>query len=165
MDASIELPPATDEVMALIRGELSSRRRWFYRGVLLAASIGVAVIVSLWTTEPGPLPLRLHVAFAGLSLIGVSWIGVLSWILWRRYCPTALDRIATGWVATGACALFLIVAVSIAMSRNRVGEAMWIGVAGVFFLTLAVTMLWRAYAQRARLRAKLAELERSSAGV
>jgi hypothetical protein len=159
MNADIQLPPATDQVMALIRGELSSGRRWFYRGVLLAASMGVAVIVSLWTTEPRPLPLRLHVAFAALSLIGLSWVGVLSWILSRRYCPTALDRIATGWVATGACTLFLIVAVGIAASRNRVGEALWIAVVGVFLLCVAAGILWRAYAERSRLRAMLAELQ------
>ena len=105
MNTYIETPPSTENVLALVRGELSARRRWFYRGVLLAASIGVAVIVSLWTTEPRPLPVRLHVAFAGLSVIGVSWIGVLSWILSRRYCPTAIDRIATAWVATGACSI------------------------------------------------------------
>lgn len=159
MNTFIDSPPATDEVMARVRGELSTRRRWFYRGVLVAASIGVAVVVSLWTTEPRPLPLRLHLAFAGLTLIGASWVGVLSWILSRRYCPTALDRIATGWVATGACTLFLLMAVGIAWSRDRVGEVAWVVIGGVFFLSVAAVMLCRAYAERRRLRMRLAELE------
>ena len=160
MNTYIETPPSTDPVMALVRGELSARRRWFYRGVLLAASVGVAVIVSLWTTEPRPLPVRLHVAFAGLAMIGVSWIGVLTWILLRRDCPTALDRIATGWVATGGWTWFIVMSMAIAVSRGRVGEVMWSGVVGVCLLVLALVMLWRAYAERARLRARLVELER-----
>ncbi len=122
----------------------------------------MAVILSLWTTEPRPLPPRLHLAFAGLTLIGVSWIGVLTWILTRRYCPTALDRIATGWVAAGACSLFLVMAVGIALTRDRVGEVMWVAIVGVLSLAVAVGMLWRAYAERARLRARLAELECNS---
>jgi hypothetical protein len=160
MNASIELPPATDKVMALIRGELSSARRWFYRGVLVAASIGLAVIVSLWTTEPRPLPLRLHMAFAGLTLVGASWLGVITWILSRRHCPTALDRIATGWVATGACMLFLVMGVAIASMRGQAGGVVAIGLTGILLLSVAVAMLWRAYAERSRLRFRLAELER-----
>jgi hypothetical protein len=162
MNVQIPSPPSTDQVMALIRGELSSPRRWFYRCVLLAASIGVAVILSLWITEPRQLPLRLHVAFAGLSAIGMSWIGVLTWILWRRRCPTALDRIATGWVATGACVLFLFIAVPIAVMRDRAGGVVCLILVGMFFLSIAVSMLWSAYSQRNYLRAKLAELERDN---
>jgi hypothetical protein len=157
MNAFTELPPSTEQVLALVRGELSSGRRWFYRGVLVAASTGLAVILSLWTTEPRPLPLRLQVAFAGLSLIGASWVCVLSWILSRRYCPTALDRIATGWVATGACTLFLVMAVGIADMRNRVGEAKWAAILGLFMLSIAVGILGRAYRERSRLRKRLAE--------
>ena len=160
MNAQQHTPPATDEVMALVRGELTTGRRWFYRAVLVAASVGVAVIVSLWATEPRPLPVRLHVAFGGLTLIGVSWIGMLTWILMRRYCPTALDRIATGWVATMACGLFLVVGVVIALVRNRNGEVVPVAVVGVVLLVFALAMLWRAYAERDRLRKRLAELER-----
>lgn len=158
MNVEISSPPTTDKVMALVRGELTSPRRWFYRGVLLAASVGVGVIVSLWATEPRELPLRLHVAFGALTAIGMSWIAVTTWILWRQRCPTALDRIATAWVATGACMLFLCVAVPIAVSRGRVGAAYWIGAFGVFMLCVAVAMLVSAYSLRRRLRAELAEL-------
>jgi hypothetical protein len=158
MNANSALPPATDRVMAMIRGELSASRRWFYRGVLLAASVGVAAILSLWTTEPGPLPLRLHIAFGALSAIGLSWIGVLTWILWRRRCPTALDRIATGWVATGACTLFLAVALPVAVVRGDAGTAACLGAFGLGMWGIAVTMLRSAYALRAQLRAKLMAL-------
>jgi hypothetical protein len=162
MNALISPPPAIEQVMTLVRGELSSRRRWFYRGVLLMASVMVAIILSLWATEPRELPLRLHVAFGAMTVIGISWIGVMIWILWRERCPTALDRIATGWVATGACGLFLCVTVGIAIARERTGGVFWIAVAGVFFLLLAVGMLRNAYSLRRRLLAKLAELEGGS---
>ena len=161
MNSSVSYPPSTEDVMAMIQGELTSPRRWFYRGVLLAASAGVAIILSLWTTEPRQLPIRLHVAFGGLTVIGMSWIGLMTWILWRRHCPTALDRIATGWVAIGACSLFLFTAVPIAILRDRVGGAMWIALLGTFLLSIAVVVLWRAYSLRAFLLAKMRELEQS----
>jgi hypothetical protein len=162
MNALTSPPPAIDQVMTLVRGELSSRRRWFYRGVLLMASVLVAVILSLWATEPRQLPLRLHVAFGAMTVIGISWIGVMTWILWRKRCPTAFDRIATGWVATGACGLFLCVALGIAIARELRGGVLWIAVVGVFLLILAVGMLRHAYALRRRLLAKVAELEGGS---
>lgn len=84
-----------DAAHLLVRGELSSGKRWFYRMILLATSILLAVVLSLWATEPGPLPDRLHFAFGVMTLIACGWIGVLSWILSRRLCPTAVDRIAT----------------------------------------------------------------------
>ena len=161
MSMYLSSPPSTKDVMAMIQGGLSSPRRWFYRGVLLAASVGVAIILSLWTTEPRQLPLRLHAAFAGLTVVGISWIGVTTWILWRRRCPTALDRIATGWVATGACCLFLVIAVPIAVLRKRAGGAMWISLLGIFLLSIAIGLLWKAYSLRAYLRAKKAELEQA----
>ncbi len=162
MNALTSPPPAIDQVMMLVRGELSSRRRWFYRGILLAASVMAAVILSLWTTEPRELPLRLHVAFGAMTAVGISWIGVMTWILWRKRCPTALDRIATAWVATGACGVFLSVGAGIAIARERTGGVFWIAVVGVFLLIFAVGMLRNAYTLRRRLLAKLAELEGGS---
>lgn len=154
--------PSADRVMAMIRGELTSARRWFYRGILLVAAIGLGAILSLWTTEPRELPMRLHVAFGALSVINAAWIGVTVWILSRRRCPTALDRIATAWVATGACLLFLAVILGVAISRDRVGEVRWAALFGVLLLNGAIVMLWRAYAQRKELQRKLAELEHAT---
>jgi uncharacterized membrane protein len=154
--------PSTDPAMAMIRGELTSARRWFYRGVLFVATVGLGGILSLWTTEPRELPMRLHVAFGALSVINAAWIGVMSWILIRKLCPSALDRIATAWVATGACVLFICVAVGIAVARQRVGEVWWAVLLGVLLLNGAIVMLCRAYAQRKELRRKLVELEQAT---
>jgi hypothetical protein len=155
-------PPSPDRALAVIRGELSSPRRWFYRAILLAASVMTAAIVSLWATEPGPLPMRLHLAFAAMTAIGGGWIAVLIWVLTRRNCPTAIDRLATSWMATVACALFLAVAIPIALSRDRADHAaLYLGGVGMLLLGVAVLNLRGAYSLRARLRGQLAELSRT----
>jgi hypothetical protein len=146
----------------MIRGDLSSPRRWFYRAVLLAASVMTAAIVSLWATQPRPLLMRLHVAFAAMPAIGAGWIAILIWILTRRNCPTAIDRLATSWMATAACTLFLAVSIPIALSRGRADHAaLWLGVAGVLFLSVAMFNLLGAYALRRKLRAPLEDLSRA----
>lgn len=156
-------PPPPDQVLALIRGELSSPRRWFYRAILLGAAIMTAAIVSLWATEPRPLPTRLHVAFAAMTAIGAGWIAVLTWILTRRNCPTALDRLATSWMATIACALFIAVAIPIALSRARADHAaLYLGAVGLVLLAAAALNLRLAYSHGAKLRAQLAKLSRTA---
>ena len=156
-------PPPSDRVLAMIRGELAPARRWLYRATLLAASVVTAAIVSLWTTEPRSLPLRLHVAFAALTAVGAGWIAVLTWILTRRNCPTALDRLATSWMATVACVLFLAVSIPVALSRGRTGHAaLWLGAVGVLFLCVAAFNLWGAYTLRAKLRSQLAVLKQAA---
>jgi hypothetical protein len=149
------VPPPTEQVLALIRGELSSPRRWLYRLILTTTSIVVAAILSLWLTEPGPLPIRLHVAFAAMTAIGFGWIGVLTWILTRRNCPSVQDRVATGWMATVACSLFLAVSVPISLIRGHTLAAFWLGVTGLALLGVALLLLRGAYSLRARLRSQL----------
>jgi hypothetical protein len=159
MTLSDFLMPSTEQALALVRGELSSGRRWAYRLTLLAASVVVAAILSLWTTEPGPLPLRLHVAFAALTCIGSGWIVVMTWILTRRNCPTALDRLATAWMATIACSLSLAVSLPIALLRGNTPAALSLGLIGLTLLGAALVLLQGVYRLRAQLRTKLAELE------
>jgi hypothetical protein len=159
MNLKDSVSPSTDHILALVHGELSSGRRWTYRLILLAASISVAGIISLWSTEPGPLPLRLHVAFAALTCIGSGWICVLTWILMRRNCPTALDRLATAWMATIASAMFLMMSVPIALMRGGPQAALCLGVFGIMLLSVALFLLRGAYQLRAQLRAKRMQLE------
>ena len=147
------------DVLVMINGELSSRSRWFYRVTLVAAGIGLAALLSLWLTEPGPLPLRLHVAFAALAAILSGWCGVFTWILLRRNCPTENDRIASSWMAVAACSLFLIVSVSIAMTRGGFLAALTVGGVGIASLIAAAVLLRSSYHRRARLKNKLGELE------
>ena len=151
--------PSTAPIHAIVRGELSPARRWGYRVMLVVVSIMLALLMTLWLTEPGPLPGRLHVAFAALSSIALGWIGVLVWILTRRSCPTAIDRLATNWMATLACCVFLAVSLSIATHRGDT-QAIWgLGVTGLGLLSVALFLLRRSFALRARLQEKLAQLE------
>ena len=154
--------PSTEPILAIVRGELSPTRRWVYRVMLLMVSVLLALLVALWVTEPGPLPRRLHISFAGMSSIAVGWVAVLAWILTRRSCPTAIDRLATNWMATLACCAFLAISVPIALFRGQTQAALGLGVTGVGMLALALFLLRGTYALRARLRTKLTELEAAS---
>lgn len=127
--------------------------------ILLLASVVVAVLLSLWVTEPKPLPTRLHVAFGAMACIGLGWIGVLTWILTRRNCPTVLDRLATAWMATAACSESLVVSMSIALVRNDIKAAIAAGRTGVVLLSSVLLLLSKAYSLRATLRARLKELQ------
>lgn len=148
-----------DAAHLLVRGALSSGKRWIYRMILLAASIALAVVLSLWATEPGPLPDRLHIAFGAMTLIACGWIGVLSWILSRHLCPTAIDRIATAWMATLACGLFLAVALLISLQRDQLAVAAGLSLVGFTMLGISLALLRSAYARRTELRNRLAELD------
>jgi|GEM_PF-3459182 len=161
MNLNDSISPSTERALAIVRGELSSGRRWAYRLILLGASACVALILSLWTTEPGPLPLRLHIAFAALTCIGSGWICVLMWILTRRNCPTALDRLATAWMATIACSLSLAISVPIALLRGNMQAALYLGVIGFALLCVALFLLRAVYRFRAKLKTKLSGLESS----
>ena len=162
MNLNDSIPSSTERALAIVRGELSSGWRWAYRLILLAASVCVAAILSLWTTEPGPLPLRLHVAFATLICIGSGWICVLTWILTRRNCPTALDRLATAWMATIACSSSLAISVPIALLRGNMQAALYLGVIGFALLCVALSLLRGVYRFRAKLKSKLSGFEAST---
>lgn len=149
---------APEATLALVRGELSAARRWGYRLVFAVAATMVAALASLWATEPGPLPMRLHVAFAVMIAIGLGWVSVSGWILLRHRCPTALDRIASCWMATIACAISLVVSVAIALFRGQHLAALTLAILGISLEVVAVVLLRNAYAFREHLRSRLAEI-------
>jgi len=156
---SSETEPSIEPILALVHGELSPIRRWCYRLILLLAAVVVAAIATLWMTEPRPLPTRLHVAFGAMTGIGIGWIAVLTWILTQRNCPTAVDRLATAWMATAACSVSLVISLSIALIRPNIETAVAAGVTGLVLLGLALLFLGRAYSIRSKLKAKLKELQ------
>jgi O-antigen/teichoic acid export membrane protein len=155
-------PPSTEPVLEMVRGELSSNRRWFYRLLLLVISVVLALLLSLWTTEPGPLPFRTHVAFGAATCINLGWVSVLVWILTRQNCPTVLARLATAWTATIACCVFLVVLVTITLVRGDLQAALGVLLTGFVFLCVAISSLRGAYSLREKLRRKLAQLEEAS---
>jgi hypothetical protein len=87
---------STDEVLAVLDRELSRSDRFRYLTVGLASLAVTAVTGSLWATEPS-LPLRTHLAFAGIVVIGTAWMAVAAFVLTRRRPLYAMDRVlATG---------------------------------------------------------------------
>lgn len=59
-----------------------------------------AVTGSLWATEAS-LPLRTHIAFAGIVVIGAAWMGVAVYVLTRRRPLYAADRVLATGLAPG----------------------------------------------------------------
>lgn len=146
-----------EQALALVRGELSPFRRRLYGGVLLVTSLWTAALASLWLTEPQPLPMRLHVAFGAMIAVGSGWTAVLVWILVRRRCPTALDRLATAWMATIACVVSLVLSVGIALLRGNLAAIAGVLVTGLVLLAGALLLLRSALRLRRKLVAQLHE--------
>lgn len=160
--SEIRNTPPVDLSLSVVQGEMSTRKRWRYRVLLVVAGAMIAAVVSLWVTEPEPLPTRLHVAFAAMTAVGVGWILVLTWLLVRRHGSTAVDRIATGWMATIACSVSLVLSVSIALIRGNNLAAVSLAILGLGLLGIAVLILRSGYSLRSRLLASLKELEKVS---
>ena len=143
--------PALDVALRIVRGELSNTRRWMYRVLLMVIFVWVTAMASMWLTEPAGLPVLTNVAFAAMTVIGFGWVGVLVWILTRKSCPTALDRIATGWMATLACSVSLVLSVAVALVRNNQWAALMLAVSGLTMLVAAILLLCSGYSLRRRL--------------
>ncbi|MEM9587279.1 MAG: hypothetical protein AAGA03_08350 [Planctomycetota bacterium] len=147
--------PSTDDILRMVQRELATPRRWVYRVSLVFAIVMLAIILSLWITEPRPLAVHLHGAFAVMSLIAIGWITVFAWILTHRDCPTAWDRIATSWMAVIASAIFLGVGVTFAMVRGNVLAAATLSATGGTFVAIAVWTLYSAIQWRRQLQRRI----------
>jgi hypothetical protein len=65
-------------------------------------------------------------------------------------------------MATIACLLFLVVAVSIAMVRGETMQAATLALVGVMFLATALLLLRQAYAKRSELQRMLERVDAGS---
>ena len=99
--------PPTADLRRLLDAELSLRSRLGYVALLLASAAMTAVIASLWLTEP-TLPTRTAVAFAVLTLIGLSWIVFSGWVLTRRRPLFGRDGLVAGRMAVTFTAAFVV---------------------------------------------------------
>lgn len=147
--------PNMDAAMRIVTGELSTKKRWLYRALALVIFVWVMALSSMWLTEPTGLPASTNVAFAAMLVLGFGWVGVLLWILTRRSCPTAIDRIATGWMATLACSVSLVLSVAIAAIRNNSWAALTLAVTGLPILLAALLLLSSGYTLRRSLLERL----------
>jgi hypothetical protein len=145
-----------EDVRKLAGAELSMTSRLGYVVLLLAAAAMTTVIVALWLTEPG-LPGRARWAFAVLSLIGVSWIGLATWALTTHRPLAARDRVIAGWMAVTFTSVFVLGAALATLISQR-SEGWRAVVLGLVMLGVAIHALRKARRRFAELRARRAEL-------
>lgn len=148
-------------VQKMAHEELSMRSRLGYVALALMAAAITAFIVMLWTTERG-LPARAGWAFAIMSAIGISWIGLATWALTTSRPLAARDRVIAGWMAVAFTSVFLAGMVLVALISRDAGGVGAIAM-GLALLWFAVRVLRRAQRRFAELAARRAELERELA--
>jgi hypothetical protein len=106
------------DMQAQLARELSLPARLGHTALLVVAASVSALTASLWLTEPA-LPLRTHIAFGAIVVIGLAWTGFAWWVLANRRVMLANHRVIASWMAVGFTALFLIGAVIL---RSRLGN-------------------------------------------
>jgi hypothetical protein len=156
------LSDTESRIRRLAKSELSMTSRLGYVALLLVAGAMTVIIVSMWATEPG-LPGRARFAFAVMTGIGISWIGLATWALTTRRVLAAQDRVIAGWMAVTFTSVFVVGAGLVAfLARNAAGlQALGMG---LLMLALAVRALWKARRRRSELLARREELERELEG-
>lgn len=153
--------PSAEAALAIIRRELAPGRRGLYAAMLIVVATLLGLLLSLWLTEPGPLPSRLHAAFGALVLLNTGWCATLVRILARRRTLVD-DRVLLARTAVFAASLFGIVGTAVAISRERASAATAVVALSLTFVALASGLLARALAARRDLLGLKAALARSS---
>lgn len=97
-----EFAPALAALKARMDRELSPRPRVLCGAWLVFTLTGALGLMSMWMTEPAPLPARTHVAFAFLLLIDLVWVAFFARMLMVRGLNFARQRVVGGTVAVVA---------------------------------------------------------------
>ena len=124
---------SVEDMQKQMARELSLPARLGHTALLVVSASVSALTASLWLTEPA-LPLRTHIAFGAIVVIGLAWTGFAWWVLANRRVMLANQRVIASWMAVGFTALFLVGAVIL---RSRIGNggvvvsAAFLAVAGV----------------------------------
>lgn len=148
-----------EEIRKLAGAELTMTARLGYVALLLVAAAMTTVVVALWLTEPG-LPGRARWAFAVMSLIGISWIGLATWALTSHRPLAARDRVIAGWMAVTFTSVFVLGAgLAAAISQRAAGLGAL--AMGLVMLAAAIQALRRARRRFAELRARYETLAAS----
>lgn len=111
--------PGTEEVLAVLDRDLSRSERLRYLAVGLASFVVTAVTGSLWATETS-LPLRTHLAFGGIVVLGAAWMAMVTYVLTRRRPLYAADRVLATGLALGVTSVVGIATTVLAWSRGGV---------------------------------------------
>lgn len=130
---------STDEVLAVLDHELSRSDRLRYLTVGLASFVVTALTSSLWATEAA-LPLRTHLAFAGIVVLGIAWMTVAAYVLTRRRPLYAADRVLATGLAVVATSTVGIATIVLAGVRGGVLPGLTAGVMTTVFVTTATVL-------------------------
>ena len=141
----------------LARGELSMKTRLGYVALLLVSSAMTVGVVSLWLTEVW-LPLRTHLAFGAMSLIGIAWASFSAWALTTRRVLFARDRVIAGRMSVAFTAVFLVGALAAVLMTGN-SAALGAAATGAVMFVTALLVLAGARRRYAALAAQSAELE------
>jgi hypothetical protein len=146
-------------IQALASAELSLKARLGYVGLLLVSAALTTVVVSLWLTEAA-LPVRTQLAFAAMSVIGLSWVVLAGWALRARRPLFARDRVIAGGMAVTFSSVFVAGCVAAAVLSGGAAAYGALGT-GVVMLVAAIAALLGARRRFAALSLRRAELERA----
>jgi hypothetical protein len=142
----------------MLDAELSRPSRFRYVASLLAGVTMTVIVASLWLTEPA-LPTRTRVAFALMTVIGLSWTAFAVWILTTRRVLFGRDSVVAGRMAVTFTTTFVVGALALGYMRG--GAAPYAAAAmGLGLLAGAVALLVRARRRVARLMTRREALER-----
>ncbi len=151
-----------EPVRRIAETELSLRSR-IAHGALLAAALGMTmVIASLLLTEPD-LPLRTRAAFAVLAMIGAGWTGYAAWVLTRRRVLFAWQRVVAGRLAVAFTSIFTAGALCIGVVTDAPAGLAAAGL-GAVLVIISVLLLSRARRRLAALVERRDALEALKAG-
>jgi hypothetical protein len=123
--------------------ELSLTSRLGYVALLLSALVVTAGISSLWLTEPA-LPLRTHVAFALMVVIGLAWVTFAARVLTTRRLLLARHHIIAGRMAVTFTSVYLLGSLVLAYFQGSVGARASAGM-GAVMVVAAIGVLIRAH--------------------
>jgi hypothetical protein len=147
-----------EQVQEMVRRELSTPSRIIYLLFFLVTLTAAALVGTLWLSEPGPLPMRTHVAFGLLAIVNLAWSSLFGWVLARRKVLFAMHRVIAGWMALLFCGVFLLFGLSIALMKVNLTAIVAVGLVGAAQVIAAVVVLRRARHHRGLLLARRDEL-------
>jgi hypothetical protein len=142
----------------LIAREVSLLSRIKYTVLLIAGGGMAALVGALWATEP-ELPLRTHLSFAAIVLVGLGWAGLAGWVLSKRRPLFALDRVIAASIALAASLIFTLGSVWIAQARAAQTALVAVMAIGATTVAASARLLWSAVSRRSQLKQRLDELE------
>jgi hypothetical protein len=147
---------------ALLNAELSTAARLGHVALLLGGAGMAIAIGSLWATEPS-LPLRTHLAFGAMTLIGVAWAVYATWVLTTRRVLLGRHRVVAGRMAVTFAGVLVAGSLLVAATTGHPAGYAAAG-PGVVMLGVAAWLLARARREVVRLTARRTELERALGG-